>query len=130
MRSRAILKKVLTGQNGIITRHLALEKLEDAFKMDPDALHARFAVNAPVLAAQAATRALEDSRTNPEQIDGLIISTCTGYLCPGLTSYVGQRLKIPLAEKRRCPRDVPRVGLLHRERRRGGDRFLQTRLPR
>ena len=25
-------------------------------------------------------------------IDAVIISTCTGYLCPGLTSYVTERL--------------------------------------
>jgi alkylresorcinol/alkylpyrone synthase len=25
-------------------------------------------------------------------VDGLLISTCTGYLCPGLTSYVSERL--------------------------------------
>ena len=27
-----------------------------------------------------------------EDIDALLVSTCTGYLCPGLTSYVGERL--------------------------------------
>src|SRR5262249_56501021 len=27
-------------------------------------------------------------------IDALVISTCTGYLCPGLTSYVAERLKL------------------------------------
>ena len=26
------------------------------------------------------------------EIDAVIISTCTGYLCPGLTSYVSERL--------------------------------------
>ena len=25
-------------------------------------------------------------------MDAMLISTCTGYLCPGLTSYVGERL--------------------------------------
>src|SRR5207244_10626509 len=29
---------------------------------------------------------------SPRQIDALIISTCTGYLCPGLSSYVAERL--------------------------------------
>ena len=47
-RSRAILKKVLTGQNGIVTRHLALDTLEDVFEVSPDLLHARFVKNAPV----------------------------------------------------------------------------------
>ncbi|MGN6554711.1 MAG: type III polyketide synthase [Verrucomicrobiota bacterium] len=91
-RSRAILRKVLTGNNGIVTRHLALEHLTDAFEMTPDALHARFIQAAPALATQAAERALSDSKTKPQEIDAIIISTCTGYLCPGLTSYVGERL--------------------------------------
>ena len=91
-RSRAILKKVLTGSNGIATRHLSLDVLTDAFDMTPDALHARFIQNAPLLAAQAAERAFADAKINPSEIDAIIASTCTGYLCPGLTSYVGQRL--------------------------------------
>jgi alkylresorcinol/alkylpyrone synthase len=91
-RSRAILKKVLTGDNGITTRHLALDNLNDAFNLSPDTLHARFLENAPALATQAAQAALADAKIQPAQIDALILSTCTGYLCPGLTSYVMQRL--------------------------------------
>jgi predicted naringenin-chalcone synthase len=91
-RSRAILKKVLNGSNGISTRHLALENLGQAFELTPDVLQARFAKNAPLLAAQAAERALADSGNQPGEIDALVISTCTGYLCPGLTSYVSERL--------------------------------------
>jgi predicted naringenin-chalcone synthase len=91
-RARAILKKVLTGDNGIETRHLALEELAQAFERTPDALHARFANHAPALATQAAQRALDEAGAQEEDIDALLISTCTGYLCPGLTSYVGERL--------------------------------------
>ena len=91
-RSRAIIKKILTGQNGIATRHLALERLEQVFEIDPDVLHQRFVRNAPMLAAQAAERALQDAKIGLTEIDALIISTCTGYLCPGLTSYVSERL--------------------------------------
>ena len=91
-RSKAILKKVLLGDNGIETRHLALDPLSEAFDLAPDALHARFARHAPALAAQAAAEALEDATLEPEEIDAVIISTCTGYLCPGLTSYISERL--------------------------------------
>lgn len=91
-RSRAILKKVLSGNNGIATRHLAFENLSEAFDLTPDALHARFRKTAPALATQAAERALANSQTAPGEIDAIAISTCTGYLCPGLTSYVGERL--------------------------------------
>ena len=91
-RSRAVLKKVLLGDNGIATRHLALDDLHTAFDLTPDTLHARFARHAPVLATQAAERALADAQTSPAEIDAVLISTCTGYLCPGLTSYVSERL--------------------------------------
>ena len=91
-RSRAILKKVLNGNNGIVTRHLVLKDLNDAFDLTPDALHARFVANAPKLAMEAAEKALQNAACAPGEIDGIIISTCTGYLCPGLTSYVSERM--------------------------------------
>lgn len=91
-RARAILKKVLNGANGIATRHLALESLSQAFELTPDILQARFARYAPLLAARAAERALADSGNQPGEIDALVVSTCTGYLCPGLTSYVNEQL--------------------------------------
>jgi predicted naringenin-chalcone synthase len=91
-RSRAILKKVLTGRNGIAARHLALDPLQEAFVISPDALQARFARHAPALAAQAAEKALAHAETAAGQIDAVIVSTCTGYLCPGLTSYISEQL--------------------------------------
>jgi alkylresorcinol/alkylpyrone synthase len=91
-RSHAILRKVLTGSNGIATRHLSLDSLADAFDMTPDALHARFTHHAPLLASQAAERAFADAKINPSEIDAIVASTCTGYLCPGLTSHLSERL--------------------------------------
>src|SRR3954469_1282775 len=85
-RSRAIVRKVLTGNNGISTRHLALDSIEQAFALTPDTMHARFTTHAPILATESAQRAMEDSGTKASEIDALIISTCTGYICPGLTS--------------------------------------------
>jgi predicted naringenin-chalcone synthase len=92
LRARAIMKKVLTGDNGIATRHLALDQLDQAFDLTPDALHARFIENAPVLATAAAERALVAAKTSPREIDAVLISTCTGYSCPGLTSYTSEWL--------------------------------------
>lgn len=93
-RSKAILKKVLLGDNGIATRHLALESISEAFHLNPNALHERFRKNAPELATQAAQRALQISGTSAAQIDAIIVSTCTGYLCPGLTSYLSELLAL------------------------------------
>lgn len=91
-RAHTVLRKVLSGDNGIATRHLAVGELAEAFMLTPDALHERFAHNAPALATQAAERALVAARLKPTEVDAVLISTCTGYLCPGLTSYVSERL--------------------------------------
>lgn len=90
--SRALLERVLTGEHGVRTRHLALERLADAFVIDPDALARRFSRHAPELATRAARKALERAGVAPREIDALVVSTCTGYLCPGLTCHVGERL--------------------------------------
>jgi alkylresorcinol/alkylpyrone synthase len=91
-RSRALLRKVFSGQNGVDSRALSLDPLTEAFDMTPNALHARFEKAAPALATEAAARALERAEISPNEIDAVLISTCTGYLCPGLTSYVSERL--------------------------------------
>ncbi len=91
-RSHAILKKVLRSENGIDSRHLALDPLTEVFDLTPDALQARFARHAPLLATEAALRALADAGCRADEMDAVLISTCTGYLCPGLTSYVAEQL--------------------------------------
>lgn len=90
--ARALLEKVLCGDNGIVARHLALESLQEAFDLRPDTLHARFARHAPELAAQAAARALADAGCFAEEMDAVLVCTCTGYLCPGLTSHLTEKL--------------------------------------
>ena len=91
-RARAIAQTVLTRDNGIESRYLALDTLAESFQIDPDTLHARFLEHAPTLGTLAAQRALAEAALDNTQIDAVIISTCTGYLCPGLTSYLIERL--------------------------------------
>ncbi|MEO8102133.1 MAG: 3-oxoacyl-[acyl-carrier-protein] synthase III C-terminal domain-containing protein [Betaproteobacteria bacterium] len=91
-RSHVIAETVLTRDNGIETRSLALESLNEVFQIDPDTLHARFLENAPALGTAAGKDALDHAGLDASAIDALVISTCTGYLCPGLTSYVMERL--------------------------------------
>jgi alkylresorcinol/alkylpyrone synthase len=86
------LRKVLNGQNGVDSRALALDPLTEAFELTPNALHRRFEQNAPALATQAARSALDHAGVSTGEIDAIVVSTCTGYLCPGLTSYVSERM--------------------------------------
>ena len=91
-RARTIAELVLLRDNGIEARRLAVGSLQEVFAIDPDTLHARFVGHAPSLATRAAEQALADAGVVATDIDAVIISTCTGYLCPGLTSYVVQSL--------------------------------------
>jgi alkylresorcinol/alkylpyrone synthase len=91
-RARTIADVVLLGDNGIEARWLALNTLDEVFEIDPDTLHARFLAHAPRLAVEAAEKALADAATSVAQIDGVVVSTCTGYLCPGLSGHVLERL--------------------------------------
>jgi alkylresorcinol/alkylpyrone synthase len=93
-RSQALLRKVLTSDNGIRTRHLALPDLREAFDLSPDTLHQRFRDHAPRLAADAARQALDGAGGEAPAIDAVIVSTCTGYLCPGLSSYATELLEL------------------------------------
>jgi alkylresorcinol/alkylpyrone synthase len=93
-RTRAVLNGILNHDNGIERRSLALSSLDESFELDPDTLHRRFARAAPALASQAARNALGRAGVTPDEIDGVIVATCTGYLCPGLTSYVAEALSL------------------------------------
>jgi alkylresorcinol/alkylpyrone synthase len=91
-RSHFIASTVLQRDNGMETRQLAVETLGDVFTIDPNTLAQRFLDNAPMLASQAAERALAQAELKSGDIGAVIVSTCTGYLCPGLSGYVVERL--------------------------------------
>jgi predicted naringenin-chalcone synthase len=91
-RAHAITRTVLQRDNGIEARRLAVDSLADVFTIDPNTLSRRFLTHAPTLATEAAERALVKAGLSPEDIDAVVVSTCTGYLCPGLSGYVIERL--------------------------------------
>ena len=91
-RALFITRTVLQRDNGIEARRLAVDSLDQVFDIDPNTLARRFLEHAPTLAATAAARALDDAGLEAQAISAVIVSTCTGYLCPGLSGYVVQRL--------------------------------------
>ena len=91
-RSHTIARLVLQRDNGIESRHLALDTLDEVFEIDPDTLDRRFLAHAPALATEAAEKALAAAGFVSRDIDAVVVSTCTGYLCPGLSGYVVERL--------------------------------------
>lgn len=91
-RSSLILNSILRSDHGISHRHFAVCDLDRVFALTPDELNAAFRSEAPKLAGRALTAALERAGLRADEIDALLICTCTGYLCPGVTSYVAEQL--------------------------------------
>lgn len=91
-RSMLILRTVLRGDHGIATRHFAVPEIAGVFDRSADQLNHAFRTEGPRLAARALTAALAQAGVKPAELDALFICTCTGYICPGLTSYVAELL--------------------------------------
>lgn len=91
-RSVLTLQAILRHDSGIATRHFALSDIERVFSMSPDELNEAFRIEAPRLAARTLSAALAQAGLEAGAVDALLICTCTGYLCPGVTSYVAEQL--------------------------------------
>lgn len=97
------------GQAGLYSRLLldgpiegrcfALDEAEDIIDEDADDQNSRFTVQGRALAAAACRTALTRARCQAADIGGLVVNTCTGYLCPGLTSYLVEDLDLPNSVK-------------------------------
>lgn len=91
-RSRLTLQAVLRGESGVATRHFAFSPIEQLFNASADTLNEAFREEAPRLAGRALADALGKAGVRAAGLDALVICTCTGYLCPGVTSYVAEKL--------------------------------------
>ncbi len=91
-RSLRILEKVLTGDNGIERRYFAVRSLEEAWMRDAQQLNEAYEQEAPVLGLEAVAKALGKASLQADAVDVLLVSTCTGFLCPGLSSHIAERL--------------------------------------
>ena len=88
-RSRLMLSTILRGDSGVEERQFAVDA-EKIFQLEADGLNAEFRRTAPQLGVQALARALEQGSLAPRNLDALVVTTCTGYLCPGLSSYIAE----------------------------------------
>ena len=91
-RTQRILRTILKGDCGVTTRHFAVPEIEGVFDLTSDQLNAAFHTAAPQLAGRALTAALAQAGVVAGEVDALLVCTCTGYLCPGVSSYVAEQL--------------------------------------
>lgn len=92
-RSKALLGKVLSnGVSGIQSRHFCVPEIAPVVTRTAQELSEFFEREAPVLAGDALVKALKKAGVEAADLDALFICTCTGYLCPGITSHVAEKL--------------------------------------
>lgn len=87
-RGQGIVERVLRGPSGIAKRYFCSADPASMFEAGAQELNEYFEREAPALARAA----LERTGANPQEIDALLICTCTGYLCPGVTSHVAEQM--------------------------------------
>ncbi|MFZ5801532.1 MAG: type III polyketide synthase [Candidatus Omnitrophota bacterium] len=78
------------GDKGIETRYFGLPSIDLTFHENGDQAIVRFQKEATKIGAEALSKALAALDMEPHSIDALVVATCTGYLCPGLTSYIAE----------------------------------------
>lgn len=87
-----VLEKILTGDCGIDTRRFAVENPMELFNLNAGQLNQLFEREAPALSEKALAKALDRASLRPTDLDALFVCTCTGYLCPGISSYVAENM--------------------------------------
>lgn len=90
-RSLALIR-ALFSHPSIRQRSFAIENVEDLVDEDLDARIARFTRWSEELSAQAITTALEQLGLGAGDVSGLVVNTCTGYICPGISTYLIEKL--------------------------------------
>jgi len=93
-RSRRFMEQVFLHPS-IQRRHFALDSPTELSKLPretQDEKIARFTRYATKLSCSAILKATSQAGISVNQIDALLINTCTGYICPGLSSYVAEQL--------------------------------------
>jgi predicted naringenin-chalcone synthase len=82
----------LSGDSGIQKRHFALDSLEQAWSRGAQELNEAYEKEAPDLAVSAIQNAIAKSGHRLDEVDAVFVSSCTGYLCPGVSSHLAERL--------------------------------------
>ncbi len=93
-----LYKKVLTSGQ-VQGRHIGVEHDKMPQLLDQDQLIENFRIQASRLTFEASTDVLNLSEIAPAEIKALVVNTCTGYLCPGLSSYLLEDLQLSPSTK-------------------------------
>jgi len=95
-RSMDVLEKVFAHPS-ILTRFMSFESELDVVSLkdeDPDRRMDRFTRWSTELSRQAADRALAAAGLSADALRTIIVNTCTGYICPGVSTYLLEAMRL------------------------------------
>jgi predicted naringenin-chalcone synthase len=78
--------------SAIRRRYFAFDDPEVLINEPPDSRVSRFTHWSIELSAQALLSALAQAGVSVSDITGIVVNTCTGYICPGISTYLIERL--------------------------------------
>lgn len=90
-RSLGLIRAVFSHPS-IRKRHFALEDPALVVDESPDQRIERFTEKSIELSSQAIIKALEQADVSIAEVRTLVVNTCTGYICPGISTYLIERL--------------------------------------
>ena len=73
-------------------RHFAIDDPLELVDEDPDRRIERFTTRSIELSAEAIRSALGRAGVGVKDVSGIVVNTCTGYICPGISTYLIERL--------------------------------------
>jgi len=73
-------------------RHFAIDDPLELVDEDPDRRIERFTRRSIELSAEAIRSALGQAGVGVKDVSGIVVNTCTGYICPGISTYLIERL--------------------------------------
>jgi predicted naringenin-chalcone synthase len=93
-RNISVMHRIFSNPS-IAGRSFALDDPDCLINEAPDDKIARFTYWATELSSRAGFKALEQSGLTAEDVSSIVVNTCTGYICPGLSSYLIEKMGLP-----------------------------------
>jgi predicted naringenin-chalcone synthase len=90
-RSMGLIRTIFSHPS-IGKRHFAINDPLELVDEDPDRRIERFTKTSLDLSAGAVTKALAQAGVGVKDVSGIVVNTCTGYICPGISTYLIERL--------------------------------------
>jgi predicted naringenin-chalcone synthase len=90
-RSLTVMRK-LFAHPSINSRSFAVEDSETVFNENPDSRIGRFTRWSIALSSEAVIKALAAANVSICDVSAMIVNTCTGYICPGISTYLIENL--------------------------------------